>query len=57
MPRARFAIEWRFAEGNYNRIPGFAAEFVRLKVDVIIVATAAAIRTVQQATTTIPMGS
>jgi putative ABC transport system substrate-binding protein len=50
-----FTIEWRFAEGNYDRIPGFAAEFVRLKVDVIVVATAAAIRIVQQATTTIPI--
>jgi putative tryptophan/tyrosine transport system substrate-binding protein len=50
-----FTIEWRFAEGNYDRIPGFAAEFVRLKVDVIVVATAAAVRMVQQATTTIPI--
>jgi putative ABC transport system substrate-binding protein len=50
-----FTIEWRFAEGNYSRIPGFAAEFVRLQVDVIVVATAAAIRIVQQATTTIPI--
>jgi putative ABC transport system substrate-binding protein len=49
-----FTIEWRFAEGK-DRIPGFAAEFVRLKVDVIVVATAAAIRIVQQATTTIPI--
>jgi putative ABC transport system substrate-binding protein len=49
-----FTIEWRFAEGKYDRIPGFAAEFVRLKVDVIV-ATAAAIRIVQQATTTIPI--
>src|SRR5262245_22873344 len=28
-----FIMEWRFAEGNYERIPGFAAELVQLKVD------------------------
>src|SRR5262245_44981787 len=50
-----FTIDWRFSEGNHDRSPGFAAEFVRLKVDVIVVATAAAIRIVQQATTTIPI--
>jgi putative tryptophan/tyrosine transport system substrate-binding protein len=50
-----FTIEWRFAEGNLERIPGFATEFVRMKVDVIVVATAAAVRAVQQATNTIPI--
>jgi putative ABC transport system substrate-binding protein len=28
-------IEYRWAEGHYDRLPAFAAEFVRLKVDVI----------------------
>jgi aspartate aminotransferase-like enzyme len=28
-----FTIEWHFAEGNLERIPGFAAEFVRMRVD------------------------
>ena len=50
-----FTIEWRFAEGNLERIPGFAAEFVRMRVDIIVVATAAAVRAVQQATNTIPI--
>jgi putative ABC transport system substrate-binding protein len=36
-----FTIEWRFAEGNVERFPEFAAELVRLKVDVIVVATTA----------------
>jgi hypothetical protein len=30
------AIEFRFAEGQYDRLPGLAAELVRLKVDVIV---------------------
>lgn len=29
------AIEYRWAEGDYNRLPGFAAEFVSRKVNVI----------------------
>jgi putative tryptophan/tyrosine transport system substrate-binding protein len=49
-----FVIEWRFADGNYERFSEFAADFVRLKVDVFLV-TSAALRTVQQATTTIPI--
>ena len=30
-----FIIEWRSAEGKYERFPDLAAELVRLKVDVI----------------------
>ncbi|MGE5062110.1 MAG: ABC transporter substrate-binding protein, partial [Betaproteobacteria bacterium] len=29
-------IEWRFAQGKADRLPGLAAELVRLKVDVIV---------------------
>src|SRR5262245_3368494 len=34
------AIEYRYAEGQRDRFPEFAAELVRLKVDVIVVAGA-----------------
>ncbi|MBI3455318.1 MAG: ABC transporter substrate-binding protein [Candidatus Rokubacteria bacterium] len=50
-----FTIEWRFADGEYSRFPGLAAELVRLKVDVIVVSTPPAIPAVKQATTTIPI--
>jgi putative ABC transport system substrate-binding protein len=50
-----FVIEARFADGQYERFPEFAAELVRLNVDVILTAASAAIRTVQRATTTIPI--
>ena len=29
-------IEWRFADGKYERVPGLAAELVQMKVDVIV---------------------
>jgi ABC-type uncharacterized transport system substrate-binding protein len=47
-------IEYRWADGRSERFAEFAAEFVRLKVDVIFsVGTAAAVA--QQATSTIPI--
>ncbi len=32
------AIEYRYAEGKLDRVPELAAELVRLKVDIIVVA-------------------
>jgi putative ABC transport system substrate-binding protein len=48
-------IEWRFADGQYERLPGLAAELVRLKVDVIVAAGPPVIIAAQKATTTIPI--
>jgi putative tryptophan/tyrosine transport system substrate-binding protein len=48
------AIEYRWAEGRNDRYADFAAEFVRLKVD-IIVTTGGAVRAVKQATSVIPI--
>jgi len=48
-------IEGRFADGNYERLPGLAAELVRERVDVIVANSSPAIRAAQQATTTIPI--
>src|SRR5712691_10248815 len=47
-------IEYRWAEGRNERAAEIAAEFVRLKVD-IIVTTGAALLAAGQATTTIPI--
>jgi putative ABC transport system substrate-binding protein len=50
------AIEWRFAQEKFDRLPELASELVRLKVDVIV--TSGGYRTVQavkDATTTIPI--
>jgi putative ABC transport system substrate-binding protein len=48
-------IEWRYAEGKSDRLPGLAAELVRLKVDVIVSAGAPNTRAAKQATVTIPI--
>ncbi len=48
------AIEFRSAEGKWERLPDLAAELVRLKVDVIVANTPAALAA-KQATRTIPI--
>jgi putative ABC transport system substrate-binding protein len=48
-------IEWRSAEGKGDRLPGLAAELVRLKVDVIVTSGPTATRPAKEATSTIPI--
>jgi putative ABC transport system substrate-binding protein len=50
-----FVIEWRSAEGQYERLADLAAELVRMKVDVIVVGSTPAVRPAQQASATIPI--
>src|SRR5438552_13474342 len=47
-------IEYRWAEGRDERLPGLAADLVRLKVDVIVASSHAALAA-KQATTAIPI--
>jgi putative ABC transport system substrate-binding protein len=50
------AMEYRYAEGKVDRAPGLAAELVRLKVDIIVVATGdRTIQAAKNATRTIPI--
>ncbi|MBI4489436.1 MAG: ABC transporter substrate-binding protein [Deltaproteobacteria bacterium] len=48
-------IEWRYAEGKADRLPGLAAELVRLKVDLIVTAGSPVTRSAKEATSTIPI--
>jgi len=48
-------VEFRWAEGKYERLSGLAAELVELKVDVIVAAGAQDIDAARKATSTIPI--
>jgi putative ABC transport system substrate-binding protein len=48
-------IEFRWAEGKYERLPDLAAELVRLKVDVFVTYGTPGVLAAKSATTTIPI--
>ena len=48
-------IEWRSADGKFDRLPALAAELVRLKVAVIVTSGGALTRRAKEATSTIPI--
>ena len=48
-------LEYRAAEGQYERFPALAAELVRLKVDVLVVPITPAALAAKHATTMIPI--
>ena len=49
------AIEYRWADGQFDRLPGMAADLIRRQVDVIAATTTAAALAAKAATTTIPI--
>jgi ABC-type uncharacterized transport system substrate-binding protein len=52
-----FTVEYRFANGNYDRLPELAAELVRARVDLIVVTGNKGAQAVATATQTIPIVS
>ncbi len=53
MEGKNIVIEYRYAEGKFDRLPALAAELVRLKVDVIVTGGSAPTRAAKEATVTI----
>ena len=48
-------VEYRYAEGNFEKLPALAAELVRLKPDVIVASTTSGALAAKRATTHIPI--
>lgn len=48
-------IEWRFADGNYERLPALAAELEALKPELIVGASTPVVEAIRKATNTIPV--
>ena len=48
-------IEYRYAEGRFERLPALAEELVRLKVDIIVADNFTTVRAIRKVTTTIPI--
>src|SRR5919202_3886478 len=51
------AVEWRYAQGERERLPEFAAELVHLPVDLLVTMDSPAADAVRRATSTIPIVS
>ena len=49
------AIEYRYGQGKFERLPVLAADLVRLKVDIIVTGGSTATRAAKEATSTIPI--
>jgi putative tryptophan/tyrosine transport system substrate-binding protein len=49
------AIEYRYADAKFDKLPALADELIRLKVEVLVVATTPAVQAAKNATRTIPI--
>jgi putative ABC transport system substrate-binding protein len=48
-------VEWRFAAGDYNRVPDLVADLIKRKVDVIVLDSTVATQMTMRATSTLPI--
>jgi hypothetical protein len=49
------AIEYRYADAKFDKLPALADELIRLKVEVLVVSTTPAVQAAKNATRTIPI--
>jgi len=50
-----YMIEWRFADGRYDALPGFVLGLIGLPVDAIVIGSTAAIPVAKRATSIVPI--
>jgi putative ABC transport system substrate-binding protein len=50
-----YSIEWRFADGDYARLPELANELVGLKINVLFATSTPAVEAAHKVTTTVPI--
>ena len=55
LERQNIVIEYRAADGQFERLPGLATELMRLRLDLIVAAATPSARAARQATTTMPI--
>src|ERR1044071_8309250 len=48
-------IDYRYADGQFNRVPALVDELLRLKVDVIVTTSSVSARAARKATKTVPI--
>lgn len=48
-------VEFRYIEGQQDKVPNFIAELLELQVDILVVSTLSSLRAAKQATKTIPI--
>ena len=48
-------IEWRFADGEYGRLPALANELIQSRIDVLVVDSTPGVEVAHPATTSIPI--
>ena len=48
-------LEYRYAEGRFERLPALVAELMHLKVDVLVTSGSQSVQALKQATSTIPI--
>jgi putative tryptophan/tyrosine transport system substrate-binding protein len=53
--RENVQVEYRYIEGQQDKVPNLIAELLELKVDVLVVSTLTSLRAAKQATNTIPI--